>query len=161
MVVENIKALIRVAQALNVPIMGTEQEKLGDIVPELRGLLSESSKARKLSFSCYNDPGFMRQFLQLHKKIVILCGIETHICVLQTVLDLIEHSYGVLLVRDATSSHNAMDRETAIERMSLAGAMISTTETVIYELTERAGTEEFRRILDIVKERRNIISSLT
>jgi hypothetical protein len=159
MVVLNIKALIGAAQALNVPIIGTEQEKLGDILPELRSLLSESPKFRKLSFSCYGDPGFMRQFLQLHKKTAIICGIETHICVLQTVLDLLEHSYGVLLVRDATSSHGVIDRETAIERMRSAGAMISTTETVIYELTERAGTQEFRRILEIVKDRRNKSSS--
>ena len=154
-VVENIKALIKAAQALNVPALVTEQEKLGEIVPELQGLLSGSPKFRKLGFSCCGDVSFMRKLRQVRKKTVIVCGIETHICVVQTVLDLLKHRYRVLLVRDATSSHAPIDRETAIDRMRSAGAMIATTEAVIYELTERAGTEEFRKILEIVKERRS------
>jgi nicotinamidase-related amidase len=97
----------------------------------------------------------MRKLRQVRKKTVIVCGIETHICVLQTVLDLLKRRYHVLLVRDATSSNAPVDRETAIDRMCSAGAMIGTTEAVIYELTERAGTEEFGRILEIVKERRS------
>ena len=153
-IVENIKALIKAAQVLGVPVLATEQEKLGEIVPELQGLLSDSPKFRKLSFSCCGDAAFMRKLRQVRKKTAIVCGIETHICVLQTVLDLLEHHYRVLLVSDATSSHAPIDRETAIDRMRSAGAMIGTTEAVIYELTERAGTEEFSRILEIVKERR-------
>lgn len=153
-VVENIGALIRAAQVLDVPVMATEQEKLGKIVPELEGLLSDSPRFRKLSFSCCGDSVFMRMLRQVRKKTVIVCGIEAHICVLQTVLDLLKHRYHVLLVRDATSSHAAIDRETAIERMRSAGAIIATTEAVIYELTEKAGTEEFRKILEILKERR-------
>lgn len=153
-VVENIKALIKTAQVLKVPVMATEQEKLGDIVPELRDLLSNSPKFRKLSFSCCADPSFMRKLRQIRKKNVIVCGIEAHICILQTVLDLLKNHYRVLLLRDSTSSHAPIDRETAIERMRSAGAMIGTTEAVIYELTEKAGTEEFRKILEIVKGRR-------
>jgi len=154
-IVENIRALIKAAQALNVPALVTEQEKLREIVPELQGLLSDSPKFRKLSFNCCGDAAFMRKLRRVRKKMVIVCGIETHICVLQTVLDLLERRYRVLLVRDATSSHVPIDRETAIDRMRSARAMISTTEAVIYELTERAGTEEFRKILGIVKERRS------
>jgi nicotinamidase-related amidase len=76
---------------------------------------------------------------------------------MQTVLDLLQRGYCVLVPKDATSSHTAIDQETAVERMSDSGAMITTTEALIYELTERAGTEEFRRILEIVKERRSSI----
>jgi nicotinamidase-related amidase len=157
-VVENIKALIKAAQILHIPVLATEQENLGEIVRELQGPLSNSPKFRKLSFSSCGDSAFMRKLRQVRKKCVIVCGIETHICVLQTVLDLIEHRYHVLLVRDATSSHAAIDRDTAIERARSAGAMEATSETVIYELTEKAGTDEFRKILEIVKERRSAYS---
>jgi nicotinamidase-related amidase len=157
-VVGNIKGLIKAAQVLNVPVMATEQEKLGDIVPELRDLLSNSPRTRKLTFSCCGDASFMKTLGEARKKTAIVCGIETHICILQTVLDLLNNHYRVLLVRDSTSSHAPIDRETAIERMRSSGAMIGTTEAVIYELTQKAGTEEFRKILEIVKERRNAYS---
>jgi nicotinamidase-related amidase len=158
-VVENIKALIKTAQILHLQVLATEQEKLGAIVPELQGLLSNNLKFQKVNFSCCADPAFMRELSQMRKRTVIVCGIETHICVLQSVLDLLTHRYDVLLVRDATSSHALMDRETAMERMGDAGAMIATTEAVIYELTEKAGTEEFRSILELVKERRSLLSA--
>jgi len=157
-VVENIKALIKTAQILHLPVLATEQEKLGDLVQELQGLLSDSLKFQKVNFSCCADSAFMRELSQIRKRTVIVCGIETHICVLQSVLDLLTHRYGVLLVGDATSSHALIDRETAIERMRDAGTMIGTTEAVIYELTEKAGTEEFRKILELVKERRKSLS---
>jgi nicotinamidase-related amidase len=85
---------------------------------------------------------------------MIVCGLETHICVQQTVLDLLHGRYRVLVVRDATSSHAPIDRETALERVKASGAEITTCEAIIYELTENAGTDEFRAILEIVKERR-------
>ena len=153
--VENIKALIGAAVVLNVPVIATQQENLGEIVPELNGLLPNSPKFQKLSFSCCGDSLIMRKLQEARKKTVIACGIETHICVLQTVLDLLTLGYHVLLVRDGTSSHALIDRETAIERMRSAGTMIGTTEAAIYELIEKAGTEQFRKILEIVKARRS------
>jgi nicotinamidase-related amidase len=158
-VVENIKALIKTAQILHLQVLATEQEKLGAIVPELQALLPNNLRFQKANFSCCADSAFMRELSQTRKRTVIVCGIETHICVLQSVLDLLTHRYSVLLARDATSSHILIDRETAIERMRDAGAMIATTEAVIYELTEKAGTEEFRKILELVKERRRILSA--
>lgn len=157
-VIQNIKALIEVAEVLGVPVLATEQDKLGEIVPELKPLLA-GSPFRKLSFSCCGDPAFMGKLKEVRKKTAIACGIETHICVLQTVLDLIKRGYRVLVVRDATSSHAMVDRETALERMKGYGAMITTTEAMIYELMEKAGTEEFKKILEIVKERRKSMPS--
>jgi nicotinamidase-related amidase len=154
-IVENVKALLKAAQLLGLSVLATEQEKLGEIVPELQGLLSDSPKFRKLSFSCSGDPIFLRKLRQLRRKTIIVCGIETHVCVLQTVLDLLKLHYHVMVVKDATSSYALIDRNTAIERMQNAGAIITTTEALIYELTEKAGTEEFKRILEIVKERRS------
>jgi isochorismate hydrolase len=152
-VVKNTLSLIRATEVLRLPVLATEQDKLGETVTELKTLLSRPA-LRKLSFSCCGSREFMKSLKQTGKKTVIACGIETHICVLQTVLDLLEHHYRVLVVRDATSSHTMIDRETAIERMKAAGATITTTEALIYELTERAGTKEFRNILEIVKETR-------
>lgn len=153
-VVQNIKALIQAAQVLGVPTLTSEQMKLGETVPELKSLLSDSPPFRKLSFSCCRNSDFMTKFRQMRQRTVIVCGIETHICVLQTVLDLLKRHYRVQVVKDASSSHAMIDHETAMERMKASGSIITTTEAAIYELTERAGTEEFRKILEIVKERR-------
>ena len=158
-IVENIGTLIRAAQILDVPVFATEQEKLGEIVPELQALLSDSPKFRKLSFSCCGDSAFVRKLRHIRKRTVIVCGIETHICVMQTVLDLLKGRYHVLIVRDATSSHTPIDRDTAVDRMRDAGAVVGTTEAVIYELTGEAGTEQFKKILEIVKERRSVSAS--
>jgi nicotinamidase-related amidase len=152
-VVQNIMALVKTAETLGVPVLATEQEKLGDTVPEIRSLLT-SSPVRKTTFSCCGDVAFLSKLNATHRKVVIVSGIETHICVVQTALDLLKHGSRALLVRDATSSHTTIDRDTALERAKDAGATITTTEAIIYELTERAGTEEFRKILEIVKERR-------
>jgi nicotinamidase-related amidase len=153
--IHNIEALIKAAAVLQVPVIATEQEKLGDIVPELKTLLGGPS-IRKLTFSCCDSTDFMTTLNRTGRKTVIVCGIETHICVLQTTLDLLVGHHRVLVVKDATSSHAQIDRETAIHRIEIAGAEITTTEAIIYEWTEKAGTEEFRMVLDIVKERRKL-----
>jgi nicotinamidase-related amidase len=155
-VVQNIRALVKTAETLGVPVLATEQEKLGDTVPEIRALLT-SNPLRKATFSCWSDPAFLSKLDATRRKAVIMSGIETHICVVQTTLDLLKHGYRVFVVRDAASSHTVIDRDTALERAKDAGATITTTEAIIYELTERAGTEEFRKILEIVKERRKAV----
>jgi len=153
-VVQNIRTLMKAAEALTIPILATEQEKLGDTVPELKALLTRLP-FRKMNFSCCGDSKFMNKLNATKRRTAIVCGIETHICVVQTVLDLLNRHYRVLIVTDATSSHTIIDRETAIDRMENAGATITTTEAIIYELTEKAGTDEFRKILEIIKEKRS------
>ena len=152
--IDNVKALVRTAEVFRLPVLVTEQEKLGETVPELREALTGQPKIRKLEFSCCQNAEFTSQLDKLGKRSIIVCGIEAHICVLQTVLDLIANHHHVLVVSDAVSSYSIVDRDAAIERMRDSGAIITTTEAAIYELTEKAGTEEFRRILEIVKERR-------
>jgi nicotinamidase-related amidase len=151
--IKNIRALIEAAKILQVPILGTEQEKLGETVPELKTLLP-GTPTQKLTFSCFDSGEFKSKLKATGRDTVIACGIETHICVMQTVLDLLVWRHKVMVARDATSSHDPIDRDTAIRRMESSGAMISTSEAIIYELMEQAGTDDFRRILDIVKERR-------
>jgi nicotinamidase-related amidase len=152
-VVRNIVALIKIATALEVPIVATEQEKLGDTVREIKAVLP-NSPTRKLSFSCCDSLEFTGKLSSARRKTVIVCGVETHICVSQTVLDLLESRFRVLVVRDATSSHAVIDRETALLRLKASGAEVTTSEAIMYELIEKAGTDEFRRLLEVVKELR-------
>jgi len=154
--IRNIRALIKTAIALDVSILATEQEKLGGTVSELEQVLSGVPKVRKLAFSGCGVPEFVSNLKKSEKKTVVACGTEAHVCVLQTTLDLIQSGYKVVIPVDAISSHAAQDRDTAIRRMIEAGAVASTTETLIYEWLEKAGTDEFRKVLEIVKERRGV-----
>ncbi len=153
----NIEALIRTVRIYQIPILLTEQEKLGTTVPEIKDVLRNFDSyepIRKLDFSCYRNEEFRRILEQSGCSNLVICGIETHICVIQTALNLMEDGYRVQIPRDATSSHTKEDFETAIERLRDSGAVITTTEALIYELTEKAGTREFKRILEIIKDRR-------
>ena len=154
----NIGALINSAKILDIPTVVTEQEKLGDTVPQLRGILEKSgfyNPIRKLDFSCYRNEEFRGILEQSGCSNLVICGIEAHICVSQTALDLMENGYGVHIPGDATSSHTREDFGVALERLRDSGAIITTTEALIYELTGKAGTPEFKRILELAKDRRN------
>ena len=154
--IHSVEAMIKTSNLLNIPSVVTQQEKLGDIASEIkRSYQNDATVFKKLAFSCCDVSEFRDKLLRLGRKTIVVCGVETHICVMQTVLDLLELKYEVLLLRDATSSYRIMDRETAIERMRDAGAWISTIESVIYELTEDAGRPEFKQILQTIKNLRN------
>lgn len=154
--VQNIKALIKTARILDIPVLVTEQEKLGVTVGELENVLAGFPKVRKLEFSGCGNPEFINNLEKSGKKTVVACGIEAHICVLQTVLDLIDRGYRAFVPVDAVSAYATYDKETAINRMTKAGAVAATAETLIYEWLQKAGTDEFRKVLDIVKEKRAI-----
>ena len=158
LIVANVKALAQAAIILRVPILATEQVKLGDTILEVKSLLP-NTPTRKVSFSCCDNPEFMTKLNAIGRKTVIVCGIETHICVAQTVLDLLRDHRIVLVAKDATSSYGTVDRETALRRMETSGAVITTSEAIIYELTENAATDEFKGILEIVKTRRTKLQS--
>ena len=150
-----LQAIIKASNVLNIPSVVTQQEKLGEVSPKI-GInhMNKVATFRKLTFSCCGLSEFRDRFRKLGRKTIIVCGIETHVCVMQTVLDLIALKYKVLILRDATSSFSVNDRETAIERMRDAGAWISTTESAIYELMEGANKSEFKPILQIIKQLR-------
>ncbi|MGO9644267.1 MAG: isochorismatase family protein [Candidatus Bathyarchaeia archaeon] len=151
-----LEAIIKASDLLNIPSVVTQQDKLGDITPKIRRLYqNDITIFKKLAFSCCDVSEFRDKLQRLGRKTIVVCGIETHICVMQTVLDLLALKYEVLLLRDTTSSYRIADRETAIERMRDAGAWISTTESVIYELMEDAQKPEFKQILQIIKSLRN------
>jgi len=102
--VENIKALMNTAEILGIPILMREQEKLGDTIAELDKASPHFPRYRKLSFSCCENRSFSGKLRELGRETVIVCGIETHICVLQTALELLERGYCVVVPKDATSS---------------------------------------------------------
>ncbi len=147
--VNNIKLLIASAQKLNIPLILTEQypKGLGKTVMEIQQALENYQPIEKVSFSCCGDEGFKSRLKQLSSaKGVILAGTETHICVLQTALDLLTGGYKVYVISDAACSRRRLDWEIGLRLMEKAGAIITTTETLIFQLLTRADTEEFKFI---------------
>ena len=159
-VIANIAALIKIARLFQVPIVVTEQEKLGPTVAVLKGLLEQGEcyePISKQSFSCCRNGPFREGLEKTHRKHLLITGIEAHICVSQTALDLLANDYLVQVIADAASSHAPEDHKTAIDRLASAGAIISSSEALIFELTAIAQTPLFKQVLDIVKERRKSI----
>jgi nicotinamidase-related amidase len=145
--------LVRGLAALEVPRVLVEHNPkgLGTTIEPLRSLMAGSPRFEKLAFSCCAEPGFLEHVRGTGRTEAIVAGTESHVCVLQTVLDLLAAGFAVAVVEDAAGSRRPADRRAALERMRQEGARITTVESLLYELTERAGTDEFRRILQIVK----------
>jgi nicotinamidase-related amidase len=155
-VARNIERLIHGAALLAVPRIVTEQyvKGLGPTIPALRKALEETGGYEPLEKMCFSSFGFApfaERLRQGGRRDVLLCGIETHVCVYQTALDLLEHDFAVHLLTDAVSSRAAANRETAIRRLESEGAKLTTTEMALFELTVTSGTDEFKRISKLVK----------
>ncbi len=149
-VTENAVRLLKSSEILGLPIILTEQEKLGDTLPEVLEARSSLQPVRKLEFDCFGCEGFVEQLHLIGRRTLILCGVETHICVAQTALHAVSN-YAVDVVSDATSSRTEANWQVGLDRMRQAGVAITSTEMVIYELLKRAGTDEFRAVLPLVK----------
>jgi nicotinamidase-related amidase len=149
----NLEKLVRCAQLLEVPILGTEQipEKLGATSEPFNTLLADVPMSGKTAFSCCGDAAFSRHFQSLEKKQAILVGIETHVCVYQTAIDLLEQGVEVFVVADAVSSRAAENRVMALEAMRDAGAKILPTETLLFALLRDAADPAFRSLLKLIK----------
>lgn len=152
-VVGKVKQLIRSANALEVPILLTEQYKrgLGETLPELIQEIESPQVVQKEHFSACLEDDFIPTVQSFKRNKIVVVGMETHVCVLQTCLDLIKASFQVHLVADAVASRVNENRNTAIEIMKQAGAVITSTEIVIFQWACRANTDDFRKILPIVK----------
>jgi nicotinamidase-related amidase len=153
MLTKNAGILIKGLQVLNIPVVVTEQytKGLGPTIQPLQQLFTVSPSLEKLSFSCCDDPQFMRHLEALHKKFIIITGIESHVCVLQTCADLLEKNYIPVIVEDCVSSRNLNDKVMAVYRMRKMGAVITTYESILFELLRYSGTEEFKSISKLVK----------
>ncbi|MEA3462369.1 MAG: hydrolase [Bacteroidota bacterium] len=145
--------LIEGLQVLNIPLLTTEQypKGLGGTVKELAALLDQDPVIEKIAFSCCGEPAVMKTEVMRTRKTVIVCGIEAHVCVLQTVIDLVEAGYEAVVVVDCISSRNPEDKRVAVERMRAEGAVITTSESILFELARVAGTDEFKAISKLVK----------
>jgi nicotinamidase-related amidase len=152
-VVDNCLHLIELAGLLDIPILLNEQypKGLGHTVQEIREALPSYEPIEKMTFSCCGQPDFGDRLSATGRKKAILCGMETHVCVLQTCVGLLEEDYTVHVVSDAMCSRTVDNFRTAVEYMRDAGAVISCTETILFQLLERAGTEEFRTISRRIK----------
>jgi nicotinamidase-related amidase len=150
---ENIQKLVRGAQALDIPILVTEQypQGLGKTATGIAELMPDIKPLPKRSFSCYGDEGFKRVLDSSGRKQVLVCGIETHVCVYQTSLELKEAGYEVQVAADAVSSRTAENKEIGLNLMRQMGIIVTGTETALFELLKIAEGEKFKAISRIVK----------
>jgi len=151
--VQNVVRLIKSAAILGVPIFATEQYRkgLGATDAEVTAALAGVAPIEKVAFSACGAAGLSASVKAKKTSDIILCGIEAHVCVCQTCLDLLDQEFKVFVVADAVSSRAPENYRIGVERMRDAGAVIVSTEMVLFELLEKAGTEEFKQILALVK----------
>lgn len=148
----NVK-LIQGFKALNLPILVTEQipAKLGPTIPALADELGGFNPVAKDSFSCWDNRNFRDQLESLTRCHIVLTGIECHICVYQTALDLMKNGYTVHLVTDAVSSRTQENCRVGIDAIKTAGALLTSTEMVLFELLRTAADPKAKEIFKIVK----------
>jgi nicotinamidase-related amidase len=152
----NIERLVRGFHILDIPAILTEQyvRGLGPTTPAIKTAFEESGGYTPIEKSCFSSYGcseFLTELRNRRKKHVVVAGVETHVCVYQTVSDLLANGYDVTVVADAVSSRTPENREIGIRRMTADGARLSSTEMVLFELTVESGTDEFRSIARLVK----------
>lgn len=154
-ITNNIQLLVQVAQTLEVPTLYTTQnaEKLGGVIPKLERFVRDIPVMDKLCFSCAGSDEFMKQLQSLGRTQIILTGIEAHICIMQTALDLMKAGYTVHTPYDAIASRQKRDWKYALLRLAHSSVIVSSVESVIYEWLQEAGTDLFRSVLPLLKER--------
>ena len=146
--------LIKTSKLFSIPILVSEHypKGLGRTIDEILKEIETVPKIEKVTFSCGGSEDFNEKLSSIGKKKIILCGIETHICVAQTVFDMLENGYKIFVAADAVSSRKSLDHNLGVERMREAGAVITTTEAVMYELMEEAANPLFKEFLKLVKD---------
>ncbi len=152
-VVDTIVRLLKFAAIFDIPVVLTEHypQGLGYTVDEVKGAIAAYEPVVKRIFSCFGVPEFAEALAATGRKRLLVTGIETHICVSQTVHDALQRGYLVQVVADGTGTRKREDHETALSRMRGEGAVITTSEALIYEVTCRADSGEFKSVLDLVK----------
>ena len=150
---ENAQKLAKGMQVLGVPIILTEQNPkgLGPTVPELVQLLPDVKPIPKFEFSCCRNRDFQQALDNLKRKQILICGIESHICVYQTTLALLSSGYEVQVVADVVSSRVVRNREIALTRVQSEGAKLTTSEMALYELLQTAESPQFKEMLKVIK----------
>ncbi|MHC4221268.1 MAG: isochorismatase family protein [Planctomycetota bacterium] len=146
---KNVCILIKAAKLLDIPIVWTQQcpESLGGTTEKIAELLTDVTPINKAAFSCCRQQGFVEQL----RRQVILCGIETHICIYQTAVDLLQKDHHIEIVSDAVSSRTAENKAIGLAKIKTAGAQISCVETVLFELLKTAQHRQFKEIVKMIK----------
>ena len=150
---DNISRMIQGTKLLDIPIIITEQrpEKLGPTVPELANLTTGIAPITKVSFSCCGNTTFIETLNVLNRKQILVAGIETHVCVYQTVVDLIQFDFEVHVIADAVSARANINHLYGLDRMKSEGAILSTAELALFEWIRTSSDERFREMIKIVK----------
>jgi nicotinamidase-related amidase len=153
--VRNAQLLIRLAGVLKMPtLLSTQYSKgLGKTVPEVASLMPETQPMEKVAFSCFGSDVFCSAVKRLpgNRNTLVLCGMESHICVAQTALAALREGYLVHVASDAVSSRTEWNWRVGLERMRSAGAVISSTEMIMYEALGSAGTSDFKAMLQYIR----------
>jgi isochorismate hydrolase len=149
----NLRVLIKGAQALRIPILWLEQNPggLGPTIPEVAELLVGLQPMAKMTFSACGAPGLLEALRASARQQVILAGIEAHVCIYLTAAELLAKGYTVEVVADAVSSRSLENKEIGLRKAAALSAGISSTETVLFELLQRADVPEFKELIGLVK----------
>jgi isochorismate hydrolase len=159
-VLQSTSKLMRTAALVELPIVVTLQYPtgLGDAEPVVRAAAQSAAEAtsvawvNKIAFDCFAEPAFVEALAATQRRQLVIAGMESHICVVQTALAALREGFDVHVVGDGCCSRDAASHESAMARLRAAGAIVTTTESVLYELVGEAGTDEFRELLRIVKD---------
>jgi nicotinamidase-related amidase len=150
---KRIGILVRGLQILGIPLIQLEQYRkgLGPTIPSLQEILGTLEPIEKMCFSCLDAPEFVTALKETQRKTVILTGIETHVCVLQSAMDLLEAGYLPVVPADAVSSRKVPDKETALSRIAASGGVVTTTESLLLELCRYADNPVFKELSRLIK----------
>lgn len=151
--INNMVKLLHLARRYELPVLLTEQmpKNIGRTMEQVKSLVPDLKPIEKVEFDCCTVSEFNQKLESLSLKTIILSGIESHVCVFQTCLSLLERDYRVFVPRDAVDSRTMQNHQTGLELMRQAGAFITSTETVIFQFLKKAGTDDFRAMLKVIK----------
>jgi nicotinamidase-related amidase len=152
--VRNSHLLIRMANIMQIPLLVSTQyaKGLGETIPEIASLLNGADVVDKLEFGCFGNGDYCSAIGKLQdRNTLLLCGMETHICVMQTALGALNQGMNVHVAADAVSSRTELNWKIGLGRMQAAGAVISSTEMMLYELMGKSGTPIFKEMLQWIK----------
>ena len=152
-VIDNLKKLLQLSRLFNIPVLLTEQypRMMGSTLPEIKEALPVYAPIQKMDFNCCAVESFNDRLKSAGLINIILTGVESHICVFQTCFSLLEKGHNVHVPQDAVDSRTEDNRRVGTELMEKAGAVITSTETIIFQILKRAGTKEFKEMLKLVK----------
>jgi isochorismate hydrolase len=150
---KNCQILVQGWACLNIPVLITQQytKGLGETVEGIKSFIPEFKHIEKRDFSCCDEPAVIERLRSLNAVNVVICGIESHVCVLQTAIDLKEAGFNPVVVMDAVSSRNALSIEMARERLRFEHIMMASVESILFELTRSSASPEFKAISALVK----------